>query len=65
MALCPECALNVSTPLQSRSVTYVRDRCAYVVDLSLVPVESTAFTRQGRWFKSSRAHHFFCVYRAF
>ena len=24
-----------------------RDRCAYVVDLALYPVESTAFTRQG------------------
>ena len=42
MALCPECALNVSTP-----VTYARDRCAYVVDLTLDSVESTAFGRQG------------------
>mgnify|MGYP007004216851 CR=1 FL=1 len=34
-------------PLQSISVTYTRDRCAYVVDLTLYTVESTAFTRQG------------------
>ena len=42
MALCPECALNVAIP-----VTYTRDRCAYVVDLTLYLVESTAFGRQG------------------
>ena len=42
MALCPECALNVSIP-----VTYTRDRCAYVVDCSLATVESTAVGRQG------------------
>ena len=42
MALCPECALIMATP-----VTYTRDRCAYVVDLTLYAVESTAFTRQG------------------
>jgi len=34
-------------PLQSIPVTYTRDRCAYVVDLTLVTVESTAFGRQG------------------
>ncbi len=61
--LCPKCVH--STPFQSRSVTYARDRCAYVVDLSLVRVESTAFTRQGRWFKSSRAHHFFLCLQGF
>ena len=42
MALCPECALNMSTP-----VTFARDRSAYVIDISLATVESTAFTRQG------------------
>ena len=42
MALCPECALNMSIP-----VTFTRDRCAYVVDLTLYTVESTAFGRQG------------------
>ena len=42
VVLCPECALNVSIP-----VTYTRDRCAYVVDLTLPIVESTAFGRQG------------------
>ena len=34
-------------PLQSIPVTYTRDRCAYVVDFTLYPVESTAFGRQG------------------
>ena len=34
-------------PLQSIPVTYTRDRCAYVVDLTLATVESTAFGRQG------------------
>jgi len=34
-------------PLQSIWVTYTRDRCAYVVDLTLPTVESTAFGRQG------------------
>ena len=34
-------------PLQSIPVTFARDRCAYVVDLTLYTVESTAFTRQG------------------
>jgi len=34
-------------PLQSIPVTYTRDRCAYVVDLTLYVVESTAFGRQG------------------
>ena len=34
-------------PLQSIPVTYARDRSAYVVDLTLHPIESTAFTRQG------------------
>ena len=34
-------------PLQSIPVTYTRDRSAYVVDLLLAPVESTAFGRQG------------------
>ena len=34
-------------PLQSITVTYTRDRCAYMVDLTLYPVESTAFGRQG------------------
>ncbi|MDP6959971.1 MAG: hypothetical protein QF595_00415 [Dehalococcoidia bacterium] len=36
------CALNMSI-----SVTYMRDRCAYVVDFTLYPVESTASGRQG------------------
>ena len=43
--MCPKCVL--SSPFQSYSVTYTRDRCAYVVDLLLAPVESTAFGRQG------------------
>ncbi len=34
-------------PLQSIPVTYTRDRSAYVVDLTLATVESTAFGRQG------------------
>ena len=34
-------------PLQSIPVTYTRDRYAYVVDLTLYTVESTAFGRQG------------------
>ena len=33
--------------LQSIPVTYTRDRCAYVVNLTLYPVESSAFGRQG------------------
>ena len=35
------------SPLQSLPVTYTRDRCAYVVDLTLYTVERTAFGRQG------------------
>ena len=46
MALCPECALNVSTPVYSSHI-HAGSGCAYVVDLTLVTVESTAFTRQG------------------
>ena len=43
------CDHNVTEicPLQSIRVTYTRDRCAYVVDLTLYTAESTAFTRQG------------------
>ena len=43
--MCPKCVL--SSPSESISVTYTRDRSAYVVDLLLAPVESTAFGRQG------------------
>ena len=54
------CDHNVTEicPLQSIRVTYTRDRCAYVVDLTLYTAESTAFTRQGSLVQSSRAHDF-------
>ena len=43
------CDHNVTdgSPLQPIPVTYTRDRCAYVVDLTLYTVERTAFGRQG------------------
>ncbi len=53
MALCPECALNVSTPVHSST----RDRCAYVVDLTLYPVESSVVAVWGRRFKPSNPNH--------
>jgi len=39
--------VSIMCPLQSIWVTFARDRCAYVVDLTLYTGESTAFTRQG------------------
>jgi len=36
-----------SSLFESSSVTYTRDRSAYVVDFLLAPEERTAFTRQG------------------
>ena len=46
-------------PLQSIPVTYTRDRCAYVVDLTLYTVESTTFTRQGSLVQSQSRPPFY------
>ena len=55
--MCPKCVL--SSPFESISVTYTRDRSAYVVDLLLAPEESTAFTRQGSLVQSQSRPPFY------